>query len=68
MKKLVLGAFTVGLLAIGCGNAEAEKAAQENAKAEKEMKSLDSATAVIEGVNAEIEASSEEVDNLLNDL
>jgi len=68
MHKSILTATLLSLFAIGCGNAEAEKAANEKATAEQEVMALDSATAVIENVNEEIKASTEEVDALLNDL
>ncbi len=66
--KTMAAALFFGLLLTSCGNASSEKAAKEDAKAQEEIKSLDSATAVIENVNEEIETSTEEVDQLLNDL
>lgn len=68
MKKILLAAAVVGLTTASCDNGAAEKKAAEDAKAQQEIKSLDSATAVMEEVNSEIEASTEEVDQLLNDL
>lgn len=68
MKKILLATAVLGLFTASCGNAGAEKKAAEDAKAQQEIKSLDSATAVMEEVNSDIEASTEEVDQLLNDL
>lgn len=68
MRKTILSIALLSFVAIGCGNAEAEKAAKEEAKAEKQVQSLDSATAVIETVNEDIKASTEEVDALLNEI
>lgn len=68
MYKTILSFALLGFLAVGCGNAEAEKAAQEEAKAEKEVMALDSANAAIDNANKEIKSSTEEADALLNDL
>jgi uncharacterized lipoprotein NlpE involved in copper resistance len=68
MHKSILTAALLSLFAIGCDNAEAEKAAKEEAKAEQEAMALDSATAVMENVTEDIKASTEKADALLNDL
>jgi|TARA_B110000879_G_scaffold92909_1_gene127162 hypothetical protein len=68
MHKSILTAALLSLFAIGCGNPEAENAAKEEAKAEQELMTLDSATAVMENVTEDIKASTEKADALLNDL
>jgi uncharacterized lipoprotein NlpE involved in copper resistance len=68
MHKSILTAALLSLFTIGCDNAEAEKAAKEEAKAEQEVMALDSATAVMENVTEDIKASTEKADALLNDL
>lgn len=60
-------------LVMSCGNGEAEKKAAEEAAAKLEMMNNeihfeDSISEVLEQATADIEATSEELNNLLNDL
>ncbi|MFD1552719.1 hypothetical protein DNU06_08860 [Putridiphycobacter roseus] len=72
MKKLTIMIFT-GLLLASCGNAAAEKKAEEEkAAALKEMTSeintMDSLSTVFDESAHEIEAASDELNQLLNEL
>jgi len=72
MKNLIMTVFTVALIT-SCGSGEAEKkaAAEEVAKVEmmtNEISQLDSISEVLENATSEIESTSNELNDLLNEL
>lgn len=70
MKQIITYLLLLTVFMFSCGDKKKEQKIAEEKKAAiiKEVKTLDSATHVIENVKADIDKTSEELDNLLNEL